>query len=103
MFYLSGMSLNIYSVVDFSCTLNRYDRKGCRCGCGCVTLVGVMVLTLPPASLTPPQYVRTISLTALFKGGEQGADRKRGKGDKKSKRENQVAFTSAYFNKVTEL
>lgn len=68
-------------------------------------MVGVMVLTLPypPASLTPPQYVRTISLAALFKGGEQGTDRKRGKGDKKCKRENQVAFTSAYFNKVTEL
>lgn len=40
---------------------------------------------------TPPQYVRTISHTALFKDRGGDADRRGGRGDKKKEREIQIS------------
>jgi len=77
MLYVNGTSLSNYlhGVAGFSCTLNRDDSSVCRCGCAHV--YGVCRLgscnvadTLLYCLLTPPQYVRTISHIALFKGGD---------------------------------
>lgn len=87
MLYVNSISPSNYllSVAEFSYTLNRDDRSVCMCGCARVYVSFGWVQRCWRSYnclLTPPQYVRTISRTALFKGREGDADRRGGRGDK---------------------
>lgn len=67
---------------------HRDDRSVCVCGCAGVYVSSGYVRRRSHNCLpTPPQYVRIISRTALFKDGGGNADRRGGRGDKKKAEE----------------
>lgn len=95
MLYVNCISPSNYllSVAEFRYTLNRNDRSVCRCGCAHANVSFGWVhwrWRSRNCLLTPPQYVRTISHAALFKGkrgSHRQEGRKRGQEERRGGRE----------------